>query len=43
MAEFVHLHVHSNYSILDGLIKVGDLVKRTAKYGMKSVALTTTA
>jgi DNA polymerase-3 subunit alpha len=27
-AEFVHLHVHSQYSLLDGAVKVKDLVKR---------------
>ena len=39
-AEFAHLHVHSQYSLLDGAIKVKDLVKRVAAGGMKSVALT---
>ena len=29
-AEFVHLHVHSQYSLLDGAVKVKDLVKRVA-------------
>jgi DNA polymerase-3 subunit alpha len=38
--EFVHLHVHSQYSLLDGAVKVKDLVKRVAAGGMKAVALT---
>ncbi len=38
--EFVHLHVHSQYSLLDGAVKVKDLVKRVASGGMKAVALT---
>src|SRR5512143_481264 len=38
--EFVHLHVHSQYSMLDGAVKVKDLVKRVAKEGMKGVAVT---
>ena len=38
--EFVHLHVHSQYSMLDGAVKVKDLVKRVAKAGMKAVAVT---
>ncbi len=38
--EFVHLHVHSQYSLLDGAVKVKDLVKRVAAAGMKAVALT---
>jgi DNA polymerase-3 subunit alpha len=40
MADFAHLHVHSQYSMLDGAIRVKDLVKRTAALGMKAVALT---
>ena len=40
MSEFVHLHVHSQYSMLDGAVKVKDLVKKVAKEGMKAVALT---
>jgi DNA polymerase-3 subunit alpha len=39
-AEFVHLHVHSQYSLLDGALKVKDLVKRVAAAGMKAVAVT---
>ncbi|HEY4011767.1 MAG TPA: DNA polymerase III subunit alpha [Polyangiaceae bacterium] len=39
-AEFVHLHVHSQYSLLDGAIKIKDLVKRVASSGMRSVAVT---
>jgi DNA polymerase-3 subunit alpha len=38
--EFAHLHVHSQYSLLDGAVKVKDLVKRVQAFGMKSVALT---
>ncbi len=38
--EFVHLHVHSQYSLLDGAVKVKDLVKRVSALGMKGVALT---
>ncbi len=40
MAEFTHLHVHSQYSILDGATKVKDLVNRSIEFGMKAVALT---
>jgi DNA polymerase-3 subunit alpha len=39
-AEFVHLHVHSQYSLLDGAVKVKDLVKRVAAAGMTGVAVT---
>ena len=38
--EFVHLHVHSEYSLADGLFKVKDLVNRAAAGGMPAVALT---
>src|SRR5271170_6863699 len=38
--EFVHLHVHSQYSLLDGVVKVKELAKRVAAAGMKAVALT---
>ncbi len=40
MAEFVHLHVHTQYSMLDGAIKVKNLVKRAAAAGQKAVAIT---
>ncbi len=39
-AEFVHLHVHSQYSLLDGAIKLKDLVKRVGAAGMRAVAVT---
>ena len=38
--HFTHLHVHSHYSMLDGMSKVPDLVKKCKKYGMYSLALT---
>ncbi len=38
--EFVHLHVHSEYSLLDGIIRLKDLAKRTVEYEMPAVALT---
>ncbi len=37
---FVHLHVHSRYSLLDGLMDVQDLVKAAKAQGMPAVALT---
>ena len=37
---FVHLHVHSEYSILDGAAKISELVKKCKEYGMDSVAVT---
>lgn len=37
---FVHLHVHSHYSLLDGAAKIPDLVKKAAAYKMPALALT---
>ncbi|HLB34897.1 MAG: DNA polymerase III subunit alpha [Verrucomicrobia bacterium RIFCSPHIGHO2_12_FULL_41_10] len=37
---FVHLHLHSEYSLLDGAIRLKDLVAKTAAYEMPAVALT---
>src|SRR5512143_2985898 len=39
-APFVHLHVHSEYSILDGACRIPDLVTRAAELEMPAVALT---
>ena len=38
--HFTHLHVHSHYSMLDGMSKVPDLVTKCKKNGMYSLALT---
>ena len=38
--NFVHLHVHSDYSLLDGACRIDDLVKRTQKLKMPAVAVT---
>lgn len=38
--DFTHLHVHSHYSLLDGLSKVEDLVKKAKEFGMTALALT---
>ncbi|MFW6050927.1 MAG: DNA polymerase III subunit alpha [Myxococcota bacterium] len=40
MAEFVHLHVHSQYSMLDGAIRLPGLVQGVAGMDMPAVALT---
>ncbi|MFA6407671.1 MAG: PHP domain-containing protein, partial [Candidatus Paceibacterota bacterium] len=40
MKKFVHLHVHSHYSLLDGLAKIDDLVGRAKELGMDALALT---
>ena len=38
--NFVHLHVHSDYSLLDGACRIDRLMDRTVELGMKSLALT---
>ena len=40
MEDFVHLHVHTHYSILDGQSKVPYLVNKAIKNGMRGMALT---
>ncbi len=40
MSSFVHLHVHSEYSLLDGACRVDDLCRRAAEGGAPGVALT---
>ncbi|MBQ3792336.1 MAG: DNA polymerase III subunit alpha, partial [Clostridia bacterium] len=40
MANFVHLHVHSEYSLLDGACRVKDLPKAAKELGMDSLAIT---
>jgi DNA polymerase-3 subunit alpha len=40
MSEFVHLHLHTDYSLLDGACDVEKLVSRVAEIGQKSVAMT---
>ena len=39
-ANFVHIHVHTQYSLLDGAIRVGDLLAKCKEYGMGAVAIT---
>ena len=37
---FVHLHVHSEYSLLDGACRIAGLVKRAKELGQEAVAIT---
>ena len=37
---FVHLHLHTQYSLLDGANKVSNLMPQVAKFGMPAVAMT---
>ena len=38
--SFVHLHVHTEYSMLDGAARIGDLFTKAAEMGMPAVAMT---
>ncbi|HSP41839.1 MAG TPA: PHP domain-containing protein, partial [Luteolibacter sp.] len=38
--SFVHLHVHTEFSLLDGMIRTKDLARRAAELGMPAVAMT---
>ncbi|MGB6063413.1 MAG: DNA polymerase III subunit alpha [Desulfomonilaceae bacterium] len=39
-ADFVHLHVHTQYSLLDGAIRIPDLIAKVKEYKMPAVAVT---
>ena len=40
MSNFVHLHLHTSYSLLDSSIRHEPLIKRAAEFGMPAVAMT---
>ena len=40
MPEFVHLHLHTEYSLLDGACHIDELVEQAAAMGMKAMAVT---
>ncbi len=40
MTAFTHLHVHTQYSLLDGAIRIPDLLAKCKEFGMDSVAMT---
>ena len=39
-SDFVHLHVHTQYSLLDGAIRIDPLLQRAASFQMTSLAIT---
>ncbi len=39
-APFIHLHVHTQFSMLDGAIRLDDLISRSLEYEMEAVAIT---
>ncbi len=40
MSDFTHLHVHTEYSLLDGACRIGELVSRAKEMGQQSLAIT---
>ncbi len=40
MADFVHLHLHTEWSLLDGAIRLKDLFKKAQEFGYEAVAIT---
>ncbi len=38
--DFTHLHVHTEYSLLDGTSRIGELIERAKQQGMHSIAIT---
>ena len=40
MGEFVHLHLHTEYSMLDGMAKIKSAVKKAKSLGMPAIAMT---
>lgn len=40
MSEFIHLHNHTHYSLLDGACRIPELVKKAKKFKMKAIAIT---
>ena len=40
MKNFVHLHVHTEYSLLDGVARINQLIKKVKEKGGTAVAMT---
>ena len=38
--SFVHLHLHTQYSLLDGAVRIKELMKKAKNFGMPAVAMT---
>ena len=38
--SFVHLHLHTEYSLLDGAIRINEVVKKAKEYNMPAIAIT---
>ena len=40
MSDFIHLHVHTHYSLLDGMIRINDVLEKAKQCGMTAIAIT---
>ncbi|MEI6246367.1 MAG: PHP domain-containing protein, partial [Acidobacteriota bacterium] len=40
MSDFVHLHLHTEYSLLDGACRIGELLDKVSELNMPAVAVT---
>ncbi|MEW5982468.1 MAG: DNA polymerase III subunit alpha [Acidobacteriota bacterium] len=40
MSEFVHLHLHTEYSLLDGACRIDELLQEAERFGMRDLAVT---
>ncbi len=40
MREFIHLHLHTEYSLMDSTVRIESLMEKLKEYGMKAVAIT---
>ena len=40
MSDFAHLHLHSQYSLLDGANRLDDVIQAAVEAGMKAISLT---
>ena len=40
MAEFIHLHLHTEFSLLDGACRIGELMNEASKRGVPALAVT---
>lgn len=39
-SNFVHLHLHTEYSLLDGVGKIDDYINKAKSFGMEAIAIT---
>ena len=39
-SDFVHLHNHTTYSVLDGMTQLDDLISKCKEFGMEAAAIT---